>query len=170
KNDYMNKQPNLSEFSRPSIPSGSDSFPVGIQAVANKNLNLYVQKGNKTTIANTINKGSYFSLLEKTNDFWVKVMVGTNVYWTDDIQFDKYKDYLSVQNLGRVNSDGLNVRPDPSTGNSPIAVLKNNQYVQILLDQSGKLIMDNYKNWYNVQLPNGLTGWVSSQYISLELK
>jgi beta-N-acetylglucosaminidase/uncharacterized protein YraI len=170
KNYYINKKANLTMFSRPAVPSGSDKFPTGIQAVAKKDLPLYSEKGNKTKVAAKIKEASKFYLLEKTNDFWIKVMVDNQTYWTDAIHFVEYNDYLSVLNLGRVTADGLNVRDNASTDGKIIAVLGQNQYVQLMLDKKGKRITNSSKTWNKVKLSDGKIGWVYSPYISIELK
>jgi beta-N-acetylglucosaminidase/uncharacterized protein YraI len=172
KNDYLNKKPNLTMYSQPAIPSGSDIFPAGIQAVVKykDGLNLYDSKGDKTKVSKIITKDSKFILLEKRNDFWIKVKVGDKVYWTNDIHFDIYNDYIAVQNLARVVTSGLNVRPEASTNKEPISVLGLNTYIQLLIDKDGKQIMDSSKSWNKIRLSNGKTGWVSSKFISIELK
>jgi mannosyl-glycoprotein endo-beta-N-acetylglucosaminidase len=91
-------------------------------------------------------------------------------YWTSDIKFDRYKEFISVKNLGRVTVSSLNIRLTPSTALAPIGSFKLNDYVHLLQDKSGNPIMDGSKSWYNVKLPDGRTGWVSSLYIVQELK
>ncbi|WML49852.1 SH3 domain-containing protein [Neobacillus sp. PS3-34] len=156
--------------SRPIIPEGSDIFPSNILSIANKDLILNTSKGIHDAVK-TINKGSNFLLLEKTNDKWVKVMVDNTIYWTDDIKFYDYRTYFSVQNLGRT-IDTLNVRSTPTTAiNENIkSKLNMNDYVSIMLNNDGTPVMDSTGSWYNILLADGTTGWVSASYISRELK
>ncbi|MDQ6600367.1 SH3 domain-containing protein [Bacillus salipaludis] len=149
---------------RPAVPAGSDIFPANIFAVANSNLVLDSKKGMNDAVK-TITKGTSFNVLEKTNDYWLKVMVDGEEYWTNDVKFSSYTDYLSVQNLGRVTAVKLNVRPDASTNNTPIASLSLNDFVQIVLKKDGTLSMDSSKGWYQVVLASGTTGWVSASYL-----
>ncbi|MBS4178098.1 SH3 domain-containing protein [Lederbergia citrea] len=167
---YYDKAAVDKEFpTRPNIPSGSDVFPNDILAVANRDFNLQSKKGMNDHVK-VVKKGTTFTLLEKINDYWVKVKVDSKEYWTNDIKFDVYKNYLSVQNLGRVNVDSLNVRTGPGTSYSITSTLGLNEYVHIILKKDGTLTMDSSKTWYQVKLSNGSTGWVSSQYITRELK
>ncbi|GIN84905.1 hypothetical protein J6TS2_12910 [Heyndrickxia sporothermodurans] len=154
---------------QPGKPEGSDIFPSGIQAIVNKNLVLNSNKGVNDAVK-TLPKNSTLMLLEKTNDFWVKVKVGNKIYWTSDIQFVEYTKYITVQNLGRVTTAGLNVRKDPSTSAAIIGKLNLNDFVQLVLQKDGTLTMNSSKSWYKVTLANGTTGWVSSAYIIRELK
>jgi mannosyl-glycoprotein endo-beta-N-acetylglucosaminidase len=170
KSDYDNVAVDTRIFDYPSRPAGTDVFPVGIKAVANKDIKLTTQKGS-TTVAITLKKGTLFDISEKHNDYWVKIKFNNKDYWTKDIQFDKYKDYLSVKNLGRVTVSSLNIRSIPSTtNNEPIGAFQLNQYVHLVLDASGNPTMDGSKGWYKVQLADGRFGWVSKTYIISELK
>ncbi|NHC42572.1 SH3 domain-containing protein [Bacillus sp. MM2020_1] len=144
----------------PGIPVGKDKFPTGIQAKAKKDL------------SNTIKKDTTFILLEKSNDYNLKVNVN-QMDTTIKVPFSTYDDYFTVLNLGRVvgtGTDELKVRPDASTNKKEIARLHLNEYVQLVLDAKGNLVMDKTKKWYNIKLSNGKPGWVSGYYIERELK
>ncbi|MDP4086642.1 MAG: SH3 domain-containing protein [Bacillota bacterium] len=169
---YAKSSVNASIPSRPGIPSGSDLFPNNITAIANKDITLDSQKGASDSVL-TINKGTSFILSEKTNDYWVRVKVGDNDYWTNNLHLDHYSDYLSVQNLGRVTVSQLNIRSGPSADLPKIGTLNLNDYVQLMLQDDGTVTMDDSKTWYEIQLPNGTTGWVcggtkNSPYLSRE--
>jgi beta-N-acetylglucosaminidase len=149
---------NTSVPALPGIPAGKDTFPVGIQAKAKKDL------------SSTIKKGTTFLLLEKSNDFNLKVNVNKKDA-TIKVSFSTYDDYFSVLNLGRVSgSSYLNVRPDPSTKKKEIAQLHLNDYVHLVLDAKGNIVMDKNKEWYNIKLSDGKPGWVHEDYIVRELK
>jgi uncharacterized protein YgiM (DUF1202 family) len=165
-NYYKSAKPNETVPDSPSIPQGSDVFPANIIAVANQDLALYGQKGADNSIT-TLTKGSTFTLLEKTNDYWVRLKYNDQEYWTNSIKFDNYKKYITVKNLGSVNAITLNVRPTPSTEKDPIGQLKMGEYVQLSLTDDGKLETQN--SWYKIILKDGRVGWVSSQYIIREL-
>lgn len=165
-NYYKSTKPNETVPASPSIPQGSDVFPANIIAVANQDLALYGQKGADNSIT-TLTKGSTFTLLEKTNDYWVRLKYNDQEYWTNSIKFDNYKKYITVKNLGSVNAITLNVRPTPSTEKDPIGQLKMGEYVQLSLTDDGKLETQN--SWYKIILKDGRVGWVSSQYIIREL-
>ena len=153
----------------PDIPAGSDLFPAGTQAIAKKDLILNSSKGSNDAIL-TLEKGSTFTLLEKTNDYWINIMYEDTSYWTNSINFVEYKKYISVQNIGRATIDSLNVRTKPDLNtNNVITTLEHNDYVQFVLDEDGNITTDRSKKWYQIQLEDGTTGWVSSNYIVREL-
>jgi beta-N-acetylglucosaminidase/SH3-like domain-containing protein len=156
--NYENVAINTSVPALPGIPSGKDTFPKGIQAKAKKDL------------SRTIKKDKTFILLEKSNDYHLKVNVNKKDT-TIKVPFSSYDDYFTVLNLGRVvGTDKVNVRSDASTDNKAIAQLYLNNYVQLVLDSKGNIVMDKNKKWYNIRLSNGKPGWVSKVYIVRELK
>ncbi|MED4917456.1 SH3 domain-containing protein [Geobacillus thermodenitrificans] len=163
-NYYKSARIDTSVPSSPSVPSGSDQFPAGIVAVANSSIPLYDKKAGKQIA--TLAKGSTFTLLEKTNDYWIKLNYNGTQYWTNAIKLYDYRTYMTVKNLGSVTATALNVREKPQ-GNI-ISQLKLGQYVQLKLTKDGKLEMNG--SWYKVVLANGTEGWVSSQYIIRELQ
>ncbi|WP_121610995.1 SH3 domain-containing protein [Mesobacillus foraminis] len=175
---YYNKaKPNTKVFTAPSRPDGKDVFPANIIATTNQTLALATQKGGPAV--KTLKKGTAFTLLEKHNDFWIKVKVANKIYYAgvktgshvSIISFDRYKEFISVKNLGRVTESGLKVRSKPDVTSSQAASpLKLNQYVHLKLDKNGKPLVDASKKWYLITLPNGKEGWVSSYYIVQELK
>ncbi len=168
-NAEYNIAANSNLFSYPSRPEGKDGFPSGISAVAKQDIKLVNQKGS-TVASQTLKKDQLFTILEKHNDYWVKLSVDNRDYWTNDIKFDRYKEFITVKNLGRVTASSLNVRPIASTAQAPIAALKLNDFIPLSVDSAGNVIMDGTKSWYNVKLADGRTGWVSAQYVILELK
>ncbi|MES9685292.1 SH3 domain-containing protein [Gottfriedia acidiceleris] len=167
---YDKAQPNTTIPGSPSTPVGSDVFPANIQAVAKGNIDLYTAKGD-TAKVKSITAGTTFLLLEKTNNYWIKLSIGGNVYWTNSIKLNAYTQTLSVKNLGRITTDGLNVRSSATTAESNIiGKLNLNNYVSIVTNTDGTLTMDSTKKWYKIQLANGSFGWVSSSYVKQELK
>mgnify|MGYP003811620125 CR=1 FL=1 len=166
--DYSDVDPNLNVPDRPAIPAGSDVFPPGILAVANSDLTLFPSKKIDAKNQLTIKKGTTFYLLEKTNDYWVKLKYNNKEYWTNSIKFESYRNYISVKNLGRVTATALNIRAGASTNHPIIGSLKQNEYIQIALDSSGKIAKSG--NWYQIVLAGGKKGWVSGDYVKLELQ
>ncbi|WP_079506578.1 SH3 domain-containing protein [Mesobacillus jeotgali] len=169
KADYDSAQINSTSFLFPSRPLGFDRFPLGVKAMAKTTINLSSQKGS-TVIAAYLKEGTIFDIVEKHNDYWVKVMLDNKEYWTNDIKFDRYNQFISVKNLGRVTADSLNIRPTASTALSPIGTFTLNEYVHLVLDTAGNPTTDSTKGWYQVKLADGRTGWVSKLYIIQELK
>ena len=166
---YDKAQPNTTIPGSPSTPVGSDVFPANIQAVAKGNIDLYTAKGD-TAKVKSIAAGTAFLLLEKTNDYWIKLSIDGNVFWTNSIKLNAYAQTLSVKNLGRT-TDSLNVRSAATTAqNNVIGTLNLNTYLSIVTNTDGTLTMDSTKKWYKIQLANGSFGWVSSSYVKQELK
>ena len=129
-------------LSTPDIPIGSDLFPAGTRAIAKNDLVLNSSKGSQDAVL-TLKKGSTFTVLEKTNDYWVNLIYNNTSYWTNSIDFVKYKNYISVQNLGRTKVDSLNVRTDPTipkdnSDSNVITALNLNDYVQFVLNRTIK--------------------------------
>jgi uncharacterized protein YgiM (DUF1202 family) len=149
---------------RPAYPAGSDVFPANVVATANKDLSLFSGKDGQI-LAGAIKAGKTFLLLEKTNDYWLKVKVDNKEYWTEDVDFSNYKNYFSVKNLGRVTVSGLNVRTGPATSNSSVGTLSLNDYVSIAMRADGSLMMDSSKSWYQLNMANGTNAWVSAAYL-----
>ncbi|MEH7612424.1 SH3 domain-containing protein [Gottfriedia acidiceleris] len=167
---YDQAQPNTTIPGSPSTPVGSDVFPANVQAVAKGNIDLYTAKGD-TAKVKSITAGTTFLLLEKTNNYWIKLSIDGNVFWTNSIKLNAYSQTLSVKNLGRITTDGLNVRSAATTTvNNVIGKLNLNNYVSIVTNTDGTLTMDSTKKWYKIQLANGSFGWVSSSYVKQELK
>ncbi|PEC50537.1 peptide-binding protein [Bacillus sp. AFS077874] len=167
---YDQAQPNTTIPGSPSTPVGSDVFPANVQAVAKGNIDLYTAKGD-TAKVKSITAGTTFLLLEKTNNYWIKLSIDGNVFWTNSIKLNAYSQTLSVKNLGRITTDGLNVRSAATTAeNNVIGKLNLNNYVSIVTNTDGTLTMDSTKKWYEIQLANGSFGWVSSSYVKQELK
>ncbi|AKM20445.1 Putative endo-beta-N-acetylglucosaminidase precursor [Geobacillus sp. 12AMOR1] len=153
--------------SRPPIPEGGDVFPSGIVAVANSDLALYRQKGGEAIAK--ISKGSVFMLLEKTNDYWIRLQYNGRQYWTNAIKLDNYARYMTVKNLGSAAVDRLRVRSTPERrDDNIIGQLRMGQYVQLKLKSDGTVEQNG--SWYKVVLDDGRIGWVHSQYIIRELK
>lgn len=171
--EYKNAVINTVYPSEPSKPIGSDLFPKNIETVANKALTLYNSQAVSTT-KTVLKSGTSFTLLEKANDYWVRIKVADKEYWTNSINFVEYKKAISVKNLGRVSgtegNQNLNVRKEASASSGKLAELTPNSYVQLVLKKDGTLMMNDQKTWYQIQLDDGIYGWVSKNYIVQELK
>lgn len=166
---YRSAAVNMDVPTLPALPEGSDIFPAEIQGIAIKDLVLESSKGANDAVL-TLKKGETFTLLEKTNDYWVKVLVDDNIYWTNDINFVAYANFISVKNLGRVNYEFLNVRKEPNTSATIITKLKLNDYIHLVLEKDGTPARDGSKKWHKIKLADGTIGWVSSEYVVQELK
>ncbi|MEH7075091.1 SH3 domain-containing protein [Neobacillus drentensis] len=165
---YANADVDTSIPARPTIPGGGDVFPADITAIvtlpAEKQIVLNSKKGVHDAVK-TMKKGTFFVLLEKTNDFWLRVRVDNKEYWTNDVDFSNYKNYLSVKNLGRATVSELNIRTGPATSYSSVGTLALNDYVSIVMKADGSLVMDSLKSWYQIKLATGKTAWVSAAYL-----
>ncbi|MED4204489.1 SH3 domain-containing protein [Neobacillus mesonae] len=161
KKEYETPKIYSNYFSIPGIPDGGDQFPEGIQVIAKKDL------------SSEIKTGTIFTLLEKTNDYKVKVMFNDKQSTLSNISFSQYAKYISALNLGRViDATTLNIRSttDTTTSKNIIGKFNLHQFVSLALDENNKLIMDPSKKWYQVNVAGGKTGWVSASYIVKELQ
>ncbi|MBV7505718.1 SH3 domain-containing protein [Bacillus sp. sid0103] len=164
KNYYTQARVNSDIPTRPSYPVGSDVFPANIIAAAKKDLSLVSEKDGEGT-AGVMKAGSTFLLLEKTNDYWLKVKFNNKEYWTEDVAFSNYINYLSVKNLGRVTVSGLNMRTGPATSYPSVGTLGLNEFVSIVMKADGSLMMDTSKSWYQLKRADGSNAWVSAAYL-----
>lgn len=65
-----------------------------------------------------------------------------------------------------VNANGLNLRPEPGTGNTPLAELPNGTRVVLL---EGPVMLDDGSQWARVRAePAGLDGWVNLAFLKSE--
>ncbi|WP_139892158.1 SH3 domain-containing protein [Bacillus sp. D386] len=170
KEGAVSQRPNTTIPAKPSYPSGKDVFPTGTNAVANSSISLRNSKSSSATVAATIKKGETFNLLEKWNDYWLKVSYKGKTYYTNTVSLSTYNNYMTVKNLARVNVGGmstLNVRASASTEAAKVGSLSNNQYVELVVDSSKSPITNG--GWYKVKLSNGKVGWVSGSYLVREL-
>ncbi|OCA84656.1 SH3 domain-containing protein [Bacillus sp. FJAT-27986] len=170
KEGAVSQRPNTTVPTKPSYPSGKDVFPTGTMAVANSSLSLRNSKSSSATVAATIKKGETFNLLEKWNDYWLKVSYKGKTYYTNTVSLSTYNNYMTVKNLARVSVGGtstLNVRASASTAAAKVGSLLNHQYVELVVDSSKSPITNG--GWYKVKLLNGKVGWVSGSYLVREL-
>ena len=169
----VNKLPNTKSFSTPSKPVDKDTLPSGTLASAKTSIKLYAKNGLVTsTPAAIIQKGETFNLLEKWNNYWLKIEYKEKVYYTNAISLSSYNDYMSVYNLAHITTTSLNVRSNAGTAYDKVGTLSNYTYVELVLDNNKKPVTKN--GWYQVKLPadkngNSKTGWASDKYIARDL-
>ncbi len=134
---------------------------------------LNVRKGPSTSngVEAVIHSGQNFKVVDKDANGWLKVVLedgttgwvsGKYVHVTAESNQDKKENNIKRSNHGKVNSDvGLRLRSGAGTDSQVLGTLSNNSDVEILGEENG---------WYKVKLPNGKTGYVSSDYIKKEEK
>lgn len=159
--DYEDSKPFSVGTPSYSIPNHTDNFPNGIIAVAKRDLTLYLSKnGGKSKII--VPKGEVFVVSAKTNDYWLQIRYNNETYWTT-FSFSTYSQFMSIQNLIRIQVDEtLNVRENPTTSSKIVSKLNNYTHVKGIVDSNNKLVTSG--SWYQIQTPDGKTGWVSSTY------
>ncbi len=137
----------------------ASALTYGVGTVTGDSLRLREGASTSTSILATVGKGTEVVVLENQSNGWYKVdMDGTVGYMSAD--------YLTVSvhadtNLGTgtLNTDGasLNMRSGPGTSYNKIASIPSHATLTILGLENG---------WYKTSY-NGVTGYVSSDYIVL---
>lgn len=173
KSYYSKAKVDKTVYSSPARPNSSEVFPADIKAKAIQDLSLVTSKG-ATAVAATLKKGDTFTLLEKTNDYWIKVNYKDKVYWSKSVDFVNYNKYFTVYNLGRVGKGvetTLNVRKEPDASSERVTTLQLNEYVHLVLDSKDAIVTDSKKQWYKILLKDGREAWVRGDlYIERELQ
>lgn len=117
-----------------------------------------LKSGNKVTIQETKNGWHKVKLSNGTVGWvsaeYIKVSTSSN---TSNNTSSSNQTNVSNK-IGTVNTSSLNVRKGAGTNYSIVGSVKSGQKVGILSTSNG---------WYNVVLPSGSKGWVSSKYIKV---
>ncbi len=163
--DYETVSPSNVKIQELPVPGFSVLYPQGITGTANQDLRLYNSpKG--AALSQKLAKGTEFSVLEKTNDFWLKIKVNNSVYWTT-FNFSQYKSYMSIYNLLRVESStGAVVREQPNDSSRALITIPNYTYVQGVITAAKTIELDSSGTWYKVKLPNtNQEGWIYKSHV-----
>lgn len=151
--------------------------PIGTGKVTCAALNVRNGAGTSFARIGGLSKGKTIQVYEE-KDGWLRIAYGSGFGWVSK-QYTDYKSQTPVvtpeptptptpepqptpapsfeQFQGKVTpADGLNVRQGPGTGYSKITALTQGTVVTVIGEQNG---------WYQIQY-NGITGWVSGEYIS----
>ena len=134
-------------------------------------LNVRQGAGTNYSIIGKLYKGDVVNILSSSNG-WYKIKlsngstgwVSSQYITLSDSSSDSgntpsdSEDSTEINKKGTVNTSALNVRQGAGTNYSIIGKLYKGDVVNILSSSNG---------WYKIELSNGSTGWVSSQYITL---
>ncbi|MDQ0269134.1 SH3 domain-containing protein [Cytobacillus purgationiresistens] len=156
---------NSISYSMPDVPENKDVYPSNIQVTAKQQLNLYGSKKGART--GNIPKGKSFELVEKHNDFWLKIKYEGKDYWTF-FSFSYFKDYIQVHNLARVevaNNTNTDMKNEAKSSAQTNESLTNNSYVELVLDSKNNPVSDQSNKWYQVKSSKGNTGWIEQSKI-----
>lgn len=167
--DYYSKAKPVTSISAsmPPVPNYKDSYPDNIVTKSLKDLPLYKTKNDTTSKIGTISKGDEFTLYAKYNDFWLKVNYKGQDGWTF-FSFSQYKNYIQVYNLMRAETSDNSkaaIYEKGNTSSNVVALVKNNTYLEGVLDGKNQLVTDETKKWYKVKTADGETGWIQSSYV-----
>ena len=134
------------------VKAGDKEYTVGGKKLSPGNYTIWFE--NQRSISNKINLVHEYNL--KGVGSWALNQA------TDSI-LQNLSPWLSendaVTKTGTVTADSLRIRTSPNTGGEIIAYYSSGDKVTVLSTING---------WYKVRLSNGETGFVSSQYISLD--
>ena len=122
-------------------------------------LNVRSGAGTNYSIISKVYKGDNLDVIGSSNGWYKIELSNGKTGWVSG-------DYVSVGNSststekkkGTVTTDTLNVRSGAGTNYSVISKVHKGDTVNIIGSSNG---------WYKIELSNGKTGWVSSDYVSL---
>ena len=137
--------------------NSSEASAAQIGVVNTSALNVRSGAGTNHSIIGKLYKGDKVDILDSSND-WYKVKLSNGKIGWASSQYIDTNHSANSQNNGTVNTSALNVRQGAGTNYSIIGKLYKGDVVNILSSSNG---------WYKIELSNGSTGWVSSQYITL---
>ena len=137
--------------------NSSEASAAQIGVVNTSALNVRSGAGTNHSIIGKLYKGDKVDILDSSND-WYKVKLSNGKIGWASSQYIETNHSANSQNNGTVNTSALNVRQGAGTNYSIIGKLYKGDVVNILSFSNG---------WYKIKLSNGSTGWVSSQYITL---
>ena len=134
------------------------SAATAIYTVTAKKVNVRAQPDTGADILTVVRQGSELTLLEATDDGWLKVSVGGVTGYVS-------ADYASLSSVisgggtltGTVTTDKLNVRSEPSSSGKSLDLVRRGTQLTITA-LSG--------DWFQVSY-NGSTGYVASAYVRL---
>lgn len=124
----------------------------GAVTTSSGRLNVRSQAAYSSTLAATLNKGSYITLLSQSGSWWqVEYGAGKTGYC--------HADYITVVQGTpvTVTAGALNVRTGPGTGNPSVDTVYQNEVVLRLTSSNG---------WSRVLYHGTKTGYVSDKYLS----
>ena len=137
--------------------NSSEASAAQIGVVKTSALNVRSGAGTNHSIIGKLYKGDKVDILDSSND-WYKVKLSNGKIGWSSSQYIETNHSANSQNNGTVNTSALNIRQGAGTNYSIIGKLYKGDVVNILSFSNG---------WYKIKLSNGSTGWVSSQYITL---
>ena len=142
-----------------SLAANASALTYGVGTVTGDSLRLRASAGTSASVLTTAAKGTEVVVLENQVSGWYKVALQGSVGYMS-------ADYLSVATeaeadlgTGTLNTDGdsLNLRSGPGTGYSTLASIP----------ASATLTITGLKNGWYMTSYNGVTGYVSSDYVTL---
>ena len=167
--DYIKLVGNDSSSNNESIDVSGEKYNATGKVNATS-LNVRTGPGTSYSVKSKLSNGSQVSITEKSNG-WYKISSSNGVNgWVSgdyiklvgndsssnnesiDVSGEKYNA------TGKVNATSLNVRTGPGTSYSVKSKLSNGTQVNITERSNG---------WYKVRTSNGVNGWVSGDFISI---
>jgi Membrane proteins related to metalloendopeptidases len=138
-------------------PTGGTTPTTKIATVTASRLNVRSGPGTQYTVIHSLPNGTQVAVLEERGSWWL-VQTGSLKGWVAS-QYLHVNEAPSTQTTTQtvaVTASVLNVRSGPGTDYAIITTAKRDTYLSVQEQQNG---------WLFVRLLNGLTGWVSSQYV-----
>ena len=129
----------------------------GAGCTTGSSLRLRAEPSTSASVVTTLDKSVAVAILDDSVDGWYKIAYNGSTGYVS-------ADYLNVDQdnvfttYGRVNSDGVNVRPAASTDSSVLATIEEDAIVTVngLVD-----------GWYDVTCEYGTEGYIRSDFLDL---
>jgi len=142
------------------IQNGSTPVNIELVQVATGALNVRTGPSTSYQPLTTIERNEVYEVLDQSNG-WYKINLGENTGWISsgyvtlisEVQYSNLPD----NKIATVNTAALNVRQGPSTNDSIVTQIHNNETYKVL-DQSN--------GWYKIDI-NGTEGWASGNYLNI---
>ena len=160
----MNKSTILAAISISALGLGistSESFAQEVGTVTASALNIRSGAGTKYSKIATLYKGNTVEIISSSNG-WYKVKLSNGkTGWASSQYISKGKSNTTATQTSsgkaKVTASSLNIRKGPSTSNAKVGSASKGQIVNIL-GKSG--------TWTKIKTSSGVTGWVSSSYLT----
>ena len=130
---------------------------VAVGATTGSSLRLRSEPSTSSSIITLLNEGVAVSVLDNTLDGWYKISYNGNTGFVSADYMIIDKDNV-FETYGRVNGDGVNLRPEASTESEALTTLNSGTVVTVTGFQDG---------WFFVTCEDETQGYIRSDFLNL---